>query len=55
MLLVRSEEEESTLVTATEAQGGLIEVLRHCGIPRDWGEKAMAGRDAQKEIIDDLA
>ena len=40
-MLVRSEEEEKSLLEATEGKGGLMEVLRHCGVPREWGEKAV--------------
>ena len=40
LMLVRSEEEEKSLLEATEGKGGLMEVLRHCGVPREWGEKA---------------
>jgi ATP adenylyltransferase len=55
MMLVRSEDEEQVLLRATETQGGLMEVLRKCGVPRAWGEKALAGRDAQREMNEDLA
>jgi ATP adenylyltransferase len=55
MLLVRSEEEEQVLLEATEKDRGLTQILRSCGVPREWGEMAMKGRDAQREMIEDLA
>jgi ATP adenylyltransferase len=41
LMLVRSEEEEQSLLECTEGKGGLLDVLRHCGVPREWGEKAV--------------
>lgn len=41
LLLVRSEDEEKTVLDAVEGKGGLMEVLRACGVPREWGEKAV--------------
>lgn len=40
-MLVRSEEEEKRLLELVEGKGGLMEVLKACGIPRQWGEKAV--------------
>jgi hypothetical protein len=40
-MLVRSEDEEKSLLESTEGKGSLLEVLRHCGVPREWGEKAV--------------
>jgi hypothetical protein len=40
-MLVRSEEEEKSLLETTEGKGGLMEVLRSCGVPREWGDKAV--------------
>jgi hypothetical protein len=45
-MLVRSEEEEKSLLESTEAKGGLLEVLRTCGVPREWGEKAIEAGQA---------
>jgi ATP adenylyltransferase len=39
-MLVRSEDEEKSLLETVEGKGGLTEVLRSCGVPREWGEKA---------------
>jgi ATP adenylyltransferase len=39
-MLVRSEDEEKSLLECTEGKGGLLEVLRKCGVPREWGERA---------------
>jgi len=46
LLLVRSEDEEKTLLESVEGKGGLLEVLRSCGVPRQWGEKAIEAADA---------
>ena len=40
LMLVRSEDEEKSLLESTEGKGGLLEVLKGCGVPREWGEKA---------------
>nr|XP_019048580.1 hypothetical protein I302_02352 [Kwoniella bestiolae CBS 10118]OCF27510.1 hypothetical protein I302_02352 [Kwoniella bestiolae CBS 10118] len=40
MMLVKSQEEQDTLIKATEEHGGLMNVLQKCGVPREWGEKA---------------
>ncbi|WRT63522.1 uncharacterized protein IL334_000427 [Kwoniella shivajii] len=40
MMLVKSQEEQETLVASTEDRGGLMYVLEKCGVPRQWGEKA---------------
>ena len=45
MMLVRSDEEESALLSATEEKG-LMTVLESCGVPRLWGEHAVMAADA---------
>lgn len=45
MLLVRSEEEEAALMSATQDRG-LIAALEDCGVPRQWGEQAVAAAEA---------
>jgi ATP adenylyltransferase len=46
MMLVRSEEEEKTLLQAVEGKGGLMHMLETCGVPREWGEKALESMSA---------
>lgn len=41
LMLVRSEDEEKAVLESVEGKGGLTEVLRACGVPREWGEKAV--------------
>lgn len=41
LMLVRSEDEEKQLLESVEGQGGLMKVLKACGIPKGWGEKAV--------------
>ncbi|CAD6574181.1 MAG: bifunctional AP-4-A phosphorylase/ADP sulfurylase [Tremellales sp. Tagirdzhanova-0007] len=48
MMLVRSNDEEQTLLDTIAHQGGLVKVLEHCGIPRTWGEKALEVQAQQR-------
>ncbi|ORY22984.1 ATP adenylyltransferase-domain-containing protein [Naematelia encephala] len=47
MMLVRSEEEEKALLAKVEQDGGLMKVLKECGVPREWGEKAIEAAQIQ--------
>lgn len=40
-MLVRSDDEEKAVLESVEGEGGLTEVLRACGVPRQWGENAV--------------
>ena len=54
MLLVRSEDENKTLLEHAEGQGGLDVVLKHCGVPREWGEQALDALNAHKGQMEDM-
>ncbi|WVR03402.1 hypothetical protein IAU60_000393 [Kwoniella sp. DSM 27419] len=48
MMLVRSEDEQKTLIEVVEDKGGLMHVLEKCGVPRQWGEKAKENESVQQ-------
>ena len=50
MMLTRSQEEEQILLSTVETQGGLMKVLEHAGVPRQWGELALNAQAAQREL-----
>ncbi|ORX34968.1 hypothetical protein BD324DRAFT_633405 [Kockovaella imperatae] len=54
LFLVRSEEEDQTLLQAVEPQGGLDVVLRHCGVSREHGEQAIEAMNAHKGMLEDM-
>jgi len=53
MLLVKSEEEEQTLASSVEG-GSWMKVLQHCGVPREWGEKALDSLNIQQGHADTI-
>ena len=61
MMLVRSEDEQNALLAKVEQSGGLMSVLQHCGIPRDWGVQAVEtanlhrGFSEGEQLLDGLA
>ena len=54
LLLVRSKDEDDVLIETVEQSGGLDRVLRHCGVPREWGEKAMDAVIAHRGTLEGL-
>lgn len=41
MLLVKSEADGAALDSVANAEGGLVDILARCGIPREFGEQAL--------------